>query len=43
MISLFRNIRHSLISGGKTTHYMKYAKGEIVHAAIDKIIALTKT
>lgn len=40
MISLFRNIRQSLISGGKTTRYIKYAIGEIVLVVIGILIAL---
>jgi len=40
MIKLFRNIRKSLLSEGKTSKYFKYAIGEIVLVVIGILIAL---
>ena len=40
MIKIFRNIRHKLLSEGKTINYLKYAIGEIVLVVIGILIAL---
>ena len=40
MIKIFRNIRKSLISDGKTSRYFKYAVGEIILVVIGILIAL---
>jgi len=40
MIKFFRKIRQNLLNEGKTTHYFKYAVGEIVLVVIGIIIAL---
>ena len=40
MIKLFRNIRKNLLAEGKTTHYLKYAIGEIILVVIGILIAL---
>lgn len=40
MISIFRKIRHKLLSQGKTGKYVKYAIGEIVLVVIGILIAL---
>lgn len=40
MIKLFRNIRRSLLSEGKTSKYLKYALGEIILVVIGILIAL---
>jgi len=40
MIKFFRNIRKTLLAEGKTTHYLKYAIGEIVLVVIGILIAL---
>ncbi|MDY2588185.1 DUF6090 family protein [Winogradskyella aquimaris] len=40
MIKFFRNIRHRLLSEGKTGKYLKYAIGEIVLVVIGILIAL---
>ncbi|PNQ73744.1 hypothetical protein C1T31_05260 [Hanstruepera neustonica] len=40
MIKLFRNIRKSLLSEGKTSKYFKYAIGEIILVVIGILIAL---
>lgn len=40
MIKLFRNIRKTLLSEGKSTKYLKYAIGEIVLVVLGILIAL---
>lgn len=40
MINLFRNIRQSLLSEGKTTKYFKYAIGEIALVMIGILLAM---
>lgn len=40
MISFFRHIRQSLITGGKTSRYLRYALGEIMLVVIGILIAL---
>lgn len=41
MIHLFRNIRKSLLSEGKTRNYFKYAVGEILLVVVGILIALS--
>ncbi|MER3318954.1 MAG: DUF6090 family protein [Allomuricauda sp.] len=40
MLKFFRNIRHNLLSEGKTGKYLKYAFGEIVLVVLGILIAL---
>jgi len=40
MMKLFRNIRHQLLSEGRTGRYLKYAIGEIILVVIGILIAL---
>ncbi len=40
MIKIFRNLRKQLLTEGKTTKYLKYAIGEIIHVVIGILIAL---
>lgn len=41
MIKFFRQIRHNLLSQGKTAKYLKYAIGEIILVVIGILIALS--